>query len=252
VPLRPAVRAEQGVIKMVNTIRLFIIESVDPMDILQNRSEGRALGEICRIIGHEVAVLNAYSKSDFRNLCNYISSISTKHDDKKRKRVPLCIHLVAHGNNHGLGFGKDFLRWKDILQAMKPVYTEMAEYDGEVILVISACGAGQQNLTEEFEDQWNEDKEFLPPKYVFVTKDEDVSWGDALVSWAMFYHQLPRAALDEKVSVQAILDKIRVSETGNLKYFRWDRDREEYLQYSGKTTSPNKTVHRIAGKSGSR
>jgi hypothetical protein len=235
-----------------NTVRLFIIEAVDPMDLLQGRSEGRALGEICRIIGHEVAVLNAYSKPDFRNLCNYISSISKRHDNKKRKKVPLCIHLVAHGNDDGLGFGKDFLNWKDILRAMKPVYTEMTEYDGEVILVLSACGAGQQSLTDEFEEQWKEDRDFLPPKYVFVTKDEEVSWADALVSWAMFYHQLPRVGLKDKVSVQAILDKIKVSETGNLQYFTWDEDKEKYLKYSGKAPSPNQVVHRIADKSGSR
>lgn len=204
------------------------------MDLLQSRSEGQALGEICRIVGHEVAVLTAYSKFDFRNVCNYISSISTDHDDKRRKRVPLCIHLVAHGNIKGLGFGKDFLSWKDIMRAMRPVYTEMTEYDGEVILVISACGAGQQRLTNEFKEQWGEDKDFVPPKYVFVTKDKEVTWADALVSWAMFYHQLPRVDLNEKESVQAILDKIKVSETGNLSYFRWDKDKEKYLQYSGK------------------
>jgi len=110
---------------MTKDIRLIIIESVNPMDLLQKRTESQALGEICEIIGHEVAILKAFSQSDFIKLCKYISSISSMHDKQKRRGVPLCVHIVAHGNDSGLQFGKDFVRWKDILHAMKPVYKEM-------------------------------------------------------------------------------------------------------------------------------
>lgn len=223
---------------MKKPIRLFIIESVDPMDLLQGRTESQALAEICKIIGHEVAVLTAYSKSDFRKLCGYISSITSKHDRNNKRCVPLCVHLAAHGNADGLGFGKELVKWKEILRTMKPVYTEMNEYDGDVILIISACGAGEQYLSNEFEKEWDKNLEFTPPKYIFVTKDEEVAWDDALVSWAMFYHQLPRANLNDRKSVQEILDKIKVSDTGSLKYFRWDEGKERYLSYSGKPRKP--------------
>lgn len=217
---------------MEKPIRLFIIESVNPMDLLQGRTESQALAEICKIIGHEVAVLKAFSKSDFQNLCGYISSIASKHDRNNRKNVPLYIHLSAHGNANGLRFGKDPVGWEEILRTMKPIYNEMLEYDGEVVLIISACGAGEQYLSVEFEKEWNKNSKFTPPKYIFVTKDKKVVWDDALVSWAMFYHQLPRANLNDKKSVQKILDKIRLSDTGNLKYFRWDEKKERYFSYS--------------------
>ncbi len=223
---------------MSKPIRLFIIESVDPMNLLQGRTESQALAEICKIIGHEVAALAAYSKSDFRKICSYISSIDSKHDKRRRKGIPLCIHLSAHGNSDGLGFGREFIEWKDILRIMKPIYTDMNGYDGEVVLVISACGAGDQNLFEEFEKEWDKNEKFNPPKYIFVTEDEEVSWDGALVSWAMFYHQLPRANLDDRKSVQKILDKIKVSDTGNLQYYRWDNRRDKYLSYSGKRRNP--------------
>ncbi len=219
---------------MKEPIRLFFIESVDPMDLLQDRTESQALAEICKIVGHETAVLTAYNKADFRKLCGYISSITSKHDKRKRRSIPLCVHLSTHGNEDGLAFGKDFMEWKEIMRSMKPIYTEMEDYDGEVILTISACGAGDQYLTEEFHNEWDKNVDFIPPKYVFVTTDEDVAWDDALVSWSMFYHQLPRADLDNKASVQKILDKIKISETGNLRYFRWDEASEQYLSYSGK------------------
>ena len=120
------------------------------------------------------------------------------------------------------------------MRSMKPIYTEMEDYDGEVILTISACGAGDQYLTKEIQMLWDKNEDFTPPKYVFVTTDEEVAWDDALVSWSMFYHQLPYADLDDKKSVQRILDKIKISETGNLRYFRWDDAKKKYRHYSGK------------------
>ena len=226
---------------MKETIRLFIIESVDPMDLLQGRTESQALAEICKIIGHEVAVLNAFSKSDFKKLCGYISSINSRHDRNKRTDVPLCIHISSHGNANGLRFGKDPVGWKELLRTMKPIYNEMGEYDGKIVLIISACGAGEQDLSVEFEQEWKNDSKFTPPKYIFVTKDKKVAWDDALVSWAMFYHQLPRANLNDKKSVQKILDKIRLSDTGNLKYFRWNEKEEGYLSYSCRLTNKHLT-----------
>ncbi len=35
-----------------NKMRIFIIECPDPMDLLQERSEGQGLEKICKLIGH--------------------------------------------------------------------------------------------------------------------------------------------------------------------------------------------------------
>lgn len=205
------------------------------MDLLQGRTESRALAEICKIVGHEASVLTAYDEDDFLKMCCYISSITSDHDKNNRKSIPLCVHLSAHGNEKGLGFGKDFIKWKDVMRCMRSIYSEMKNYDGEVILTISACGAGDQCLTKEFQKEWNNNEFFTPPKYVFVTTDENVAWEDALVSWSMFYHQLPHANLDDRSSVQKILDKIKKFGigTGNLKYFRWDKEKGQYFSYAG-------------------
>ena len=219
---------------MKKHIRLFFVESVDPMDLLQGRTESRALAEICKIIGHEAYVLTAYSKSDFKKICGYISSINSVHDINHRKNIPLCIHISAHGNERGIGFGKDFLEWDDVMMSMNPIFSEMKDYDGKVVLTISACGASDQCLTQLIQEKYDESDDFVPPEYLFVTTGENVAWDDALVSWAMFYHQLPRANLDTKSSVQRILDKIKGSGTGNLTYFRWDREEGKYFFYSGK------------------
>jgi len=222
----------------MSIVRLFIIESINPMDLLQGRTESQGLAEICKIIGHEVAIFSAYSKDDFQKLCKYISSISSEHDKNKRKGIPLCIHISAHGNEDGLAFGKDFIEWKEILKIMKPIFTdlEVAQYDGDIVIIISACGAGEQYLSKELQEEWKKNSlAFTPPKYIFVTRDEEVTWDDALVSWVIFYHQLPRINLNDKRSVQEVLDKIKISGVGNLQYFRWDEKKRKYLKYIGKS-----------------
>ena len=67
------------------------------MDLLQKRSESQALKQVCELIGHEVAIMTAYSKADFEKYCNYISSIDVEHDNNSRENVPLCIHISSHG-----------------------------------------------------------------------------------------------------------------------------------------------------------
>lgn len=81
------------------------------MDLLQNRGEAPGLEEACTLIGHEVASLTAKSESEFKNLCRFISDIDSDHGRSSRKLAPLCLHIAAHGNEDGLGFGKDLVTW---------------------------------------------------------------------------------------------------------------------------------------------
>jgi hypothetical protein len=68
----------------------------------------------CTLIGHEVASLAAKSKTEFRNLCRFISDIDADHGRSSRKLAPLCVHIAAHGNEDGLGFGKDLVTWDEL------------------------------------------------------------------------------------------------------------------------------------------
>jgi hypothetical protein len=204
------------------------------MDVLQGRSESQVLDKICKLIGHEVASFQVHSATEFHSVCEYISSIADYHDSQDGSQVPLCVHIATHGNENGLGIGKQILSWTELANAILPICTEMKAYKGETVFVISACGAGQQRLTSELAKQSKQKSGFVAPKYVFVTEDQEVYWSDAALSWAMFYHQLPRISLNKKVEVQGILNRIKVSKTGNLKYYRWDEKKKQYLHYSGR------------------
>lgn len=211
--------------------RIFIIESQNPIDLLQGRSESEGLERICKLIGHEVATFHVRSRIELEETISYIATISNNQEPEETKNLPLCIHFSAHGNETGLAFGKDFIGWKKLFRVIQPLCCEMEEYQGEVIFVISACGAGKQKLSTEFKKEYANNNNLKPPKYIFVTVDENVYWDDAMVSWAMFYHQLPKALLKHWFKVRSILKRIKDSRVGNLQYHRWDDKRKEYLVF---------------------
>lgn len=213
-----------------NALRLFIIEAPSPMDLLQKRGETPALAEACALIGHEVATLVARSSSDLGNVCQYISDIDSDQDEYDRERIPLCVHIAAHGNKAGLAFGKDLVEWDELFDMLKPLCA-MRDYDGEFILVISACEATKQKLTAHLRKKAS-GSAMRPPIYVFTTADAAPSFADALVSWVVFYHQLPRVSLTERDDVKAVLKRVKAAGGATLKYSRWDQKKMKYLNYT--------------------
>jgi hypothetical protein len=177
-------------------LRLFVVESLSPLDRLEGRTEGVALEKICKIMGHDVAILDAHSLNDLYKYCDYISSI----DRTNRLKHPLCIHLAAHGNHDGIQFGRDFINWATLFDALGPIIKDMNDYNGAVYLSISACGAGEQQIANIIQSEIRSSRTFrddyTPPEYIFVTKgsgDRDVTlWDDSAVSWTLFYHRLAK------------------------------------------------------------
>lgn len=211
-------------------LRLFIIEAPSAMDLLQQRGEAPALERACALIGHEVASLIATSKVEFRRLCQFISDIDLGQDQQARKNVPLCVHIAAHGNADGLGFGKDLVEWDELFDVLTPL-SEMADYDGDIILVISACHAAKQQLTSRFQKKARNAK-VRPPVYVFTTAEEEPTFPDALVSWILFYHQLPNVSLTDKKAIKKVLKRVEAAGGTALKYSRWDNKKGKYLYYT--------------------
>jgi hypothetical protein len=214
-------------------MKVFILESPNPIDLLQGRSEMQSLETICRLFEHEVVTFLVKSAQEFYDAINYISTINIK----EALDSPICIHLSTHGNEDGLGFGKDGIDWKDLFDILQPLYKKLSKNKAGNILIISACGAGQQKLTIEFTNA-HQNGSILhkllnkPPKYVFVTAEEEVTWQDAVVSWTILYRKLAEINLDDKNEVQNILKNIKSLEAGTIKYFRWDERSESYKSYN--------------------
>lgn len=204
-------------------MRVFIIECPNPMDILQDRAEYQGLEKICKLIGHEVFSFLLKSKDELVTVCKYISTIDIRHDLKKDKDSPLCIHLSSHGNEDGLEFGKDFVDWSDLFWILQPIIVSK-RFPASRIFIISACGANRQTFTKALTEGFKKRKgeSYKPPSYLFVIDEEKVFWEDAVLAWTILYHQIPRIDLDDKKSVQDILRRMKQAHLGNLTYYRWD------------------------------
>ena len=92
--------------------------------------------------------------------------------------MPLCVHIAAHGNEAGLGFGKDLVEWDELFDILKPLCA-MKEYDGDFILVLSACKASEQQLTSHFRKKAT-NSAMRPPVYVFTNADAAPTFPDRL------------------------------------------------------------------------
>jgi len=223
-------RARASVSSKSTRLRLFIIEAPSPMDLLKSQAEAPALEKACALIGHEVCSNIARSKAELRTICKFISSIDTRHYPAGQQRIPLCVHIAAHGNERELGFGKDSVSWEDLLEIVQPL-CRMPHYYGDVILIISACEASHQKLTKHFAKKARHDQNFQPPLYMFITADDAPTFADALVSWIVFYHQLPRASVTNKSEIKAVLARVKAAGATTLMYHRWDKSKKIYLRH---------------------
>jgi hypothetical protein len=92
----------------------------------------------------------------------------------------------------------------------------MQDYDGDFILVISACEATGQQLTSHFRKKAGT-AAVRPPVYLFTTADPAPTFPDALVSWVVFYHQLPRVSLTDKKAIKKVLMRVKAAGATTLK-----------------------------------
>lgn len=204
-------------------MKIFIVESPNPMDLLQNRSEHQCLEQVCNLIGHEAASFLVKSKNELQTAVKYISSIDSSLDNGKDETSPLCIHLSAHGNNKGLAFGDDFLDWQDVVNTLKPLFN-MNDFPYDWVLAISACGTNSDKLRKQFISLLNKsiEEDGTPPKFLFAFNESTISWSDAVLGWTILYHQIARINIDKPAEVRDILKRMKTSYLGNLMYFRWD------------------------------
>ncbi len=227
---RPVVVRNGQTLSMRMNFRLFIIEAPSPMDLLQGRAEAPALEHACSLIGHEVSSFVAKSKAELATICRFLSTIDSDQDKYGRVQVPLCIHMAAHGNEDGLGFGPDMVSWDAMVDFLKPL-CGMPQYNGNVVVVVSACGAPQQKLTSHLRQAARRDPNFQPPAYLFTTAEDEPTFEGALVSWIVFYYHLPRIPLNNKSEVKTILKQVKAAGAVALKYHRWDKTEKQYRHY---------------------
>lgn len=219
----------------MNSLKLFLIESPNPIDLLERRSEISSLNKICKLFGYDVAHHRILSKDGLSEYFKYISGVYEANNILKRDKINVCIHISSHGNNVGLALGPDIIKWSDLFVMLKQISKEAFTYKSDFILIISACGSGKQTLSKDFLKYYKQTKgEIKPPEFIFVTDEENLPWDGGLISWANFYYHLVKLDFSNKDGFKELLNKIKLITTISLKYFRWDRLDKKYKFYDAK------------------
>lgn len=221
---------------MSRHVRVFVIESPSALDLLEGHSETKALTALCELLDHPIAGITVRSQQEFAATLKHITSINPDLMEDATREWPLCIHIAAHGDKDGLAFGADDVSWEDLARYLSLFIRRLGNYPGRVLVVISACGAGEQEITRHLETLAKRE-DFEPPAYLFVTvgdKQGLVDWGDAVVAWSIFYRQIGGAELNNREDIKSIIDKIKLAGAETLKYFRWDASNTAYKPYRSK------------------
>jgi hypothetical protein len=208
--------------------RVFILESPNPLDLLENRGERQALEQVCKLVGHDASTFLLRDLNELKQTFGFIGTIKGDEEDK----TPLFIHLSVHGNNSGIRIGPDRISWNDLAKNIGDMYTHLRYYHGPIILILSACGANRQKLTTALTNSVKSNEEtFVPPEYVFVFSDDEVLWTDAVVTWTIFYNETHKLDFEAKKTIQNLLNRLHNSGFGNLQYSRWDATMMKYIRF---------------------
>jgi len=209
-------------------MKVFVIESPSPNDLLDGRNEADSIVNISKMFGHKAASFFVKNKNELDSVMKYITVVDASETDL------YCYHFSCHGNDSGIAFGPDLLNWVNFAKTILPILKNKSLKDKSII-IISACGANEQKLTRKISKLDDEVKEYIsPPSYIFVYDENEVPWSDALLSWTILYHQLGKVKKIERSDMQELLEKMKKVEFGKLIYFRWDEDKKKYLRFRPK------------------
>ena len=225
---------------MENVGRVFLLESPNPLDLLEERGERSSLENICKLFGYDVASFLLRDSRELKQTMMYLSAIT--HLDNAGD-APLFIHISSHGNSDGISIGSDSIVWKKLTKIILDTYDNLDSYSGPIVLIISACGASDQEITSFISERYDNDEILNPPDYIFVFSEDEIGWRDAVVTWTIFYRyamKLNFLDVDKKSigGVQEVLLRIGKSGFGTLTYFRWDG--EKYKRFNSEEHTQNK------------
>jgi hypothetical protein len=235
-----AAKAVQG--NAIRHMRLFIIESPSAIDLLRKRTEAQVIESIAHLLGYDAATMSVKSRTEFILALKFITSIDEAHDDKRKAKCPLVVHIACHGGTDGLGIGPDTLTWQDLADALDRFGQRTEDYSGPFLLVISACHAREQTITEQLEKIARSKPDFRPPRYLFLTagdKEGSVYWQKVVASWTVFYQQLSGIDLNDRDEIQTILDRIALADLERIHYYRWDDKQHRFRSYTAKNVQPH-------------
>lgn len=153
---------------------VYIIESPSDSDLLDGRTEGRALCEALQIA--EIP----YYYNLVTTSATFTASIGDRLPEAlKRFNLLPIVHLSMHGNNDGVALTNgEFLSWGNLRILLAPLTNAM---QGGLLICMSSCfgSSGCRMAMHGKNDQ---------PFWALVGNSGSSQWADSSVAYVTFYH----------------------------------------------------------------
>lgn len=164
---------------------LFVIESLRFEDEEKLRFEGKLLTDILRM-SRQIEVEYLY----IRTRKELAVALKRFHDSNKR-----YLHISCHGNPAELGLTLDDVPFDEFVDDLAP------HMDNSQRLFFSACSVVNENLATAVMQGSG--------CYSIIGPKEDISFGDAALMWASFYHLMFRDRSKTKMTSKRIASALR-------------------------------------------
>ena len=199
--------------------KVFLLESPNALDLLEERGERSSLEQVCRLFEHDATSFFLRDSAELKQTLKYIGAIA-RHPNSDKS--PLFIHISTHGDSDSILIGSSDVSWEELADMISETYDDLNEYEGAVIFIISACHANEQTLTKFIKKRYMKSEIDHPPEYIFVFSDKLVYWKDSVVTWTIFYRNIIHLDFlsDEgKSEIQAFLRTLSKSNFGRSDIF---------------------------------
>lgn len=164
--------------------KIYIIESPADKDLLEKRTEGKALSNILELSQIHYEYFLVTTLNVLRQAFEMIKEDILKLQEEYLFVWPL-IHISCHGREEGIGLtDKSFVEWSYLYDLLSIVNVCFEETDpvSPVLLSMSSC-YGLHAIKSDWE------KRSSRSPFAFVLGHENkIPWDDALIAFSVFFH----------------------------------------------------------------
>jgi len=157
---------------------VYIVESPNPGDFFDDRSEGRLIAEALTLAGIPAELRIVIDDENFLKALHVGFFSAIKKHDKARP----ILHISAHGNEEGFSLSNGSrYPWKLFGASLTKLNRAMK---GNLLLCMSCCkGYSVSDLAK-----WVDSND--QPFAAVVGSDGEPTWTETLLGFQVFYHQL--------------------------------------------------------------
>ena len=177
-------------------LSVHIIESPNPQDLMDGRTEGMLLKE-------------SLSLSETEHTYNLVTDLSTFEESIKKRFAdawlkngfPPILHLSMHGNGTGIGLtDSTFIDWQTLNMYLEPLNNAS---NGGLLVCLSTC-VGANGI------QMAMNNATVKPFWALVGNTEPISWSDSAIAYSAFYHNIFK-----KLGIEQATEAMRVASANN-------------------------------------